>query len=563
MDGRAFEPTESRACARTIPLLWLVCLGAVIAGMFLIRGLSPGDLLDNDQLKPAGYVLDTVLNNRWLVQRDFFGNIASKPPLHTWIAAFAWLVIGPSVWALALPSLIGMVLGCVAIWMIAARALGERAAMAGCLAWLVSFFGFKHVWLARTDALYAGLTAMAVALAWRACRDGRDGKWASGVRSLVGPWVWVWLVLALGTLTKGPICIVLVGFAAIGLAMKTPAQRMRGGHIVGAMVLLLLAGGWFAAALMFDGQGVYDKLIGDELVGHAVGANKGHLKEITLSERAAVFCKGLFKPTLYAIWNTLPWCVAWLIGMWRVVCRPSRDAAERRLELMCLAWFGLGIAVFSVVPHQRSDHVLPLVPAAAILAGREIARWTQGWSAARCCAAVAGVMVIGLTLGVVNYSVLQNDKWYVKHQRMLEGLARELRDQPGVDLGRIVFVDASAGLQFMLTNRVDRVSVEEAAASLAAGESTLFAVRDVRLLRERFVSLGGEPSQLRVIGYAKLPGSRPSQTNGRADADHATAGVDAGQASDPLLGVGEVLAMIVGRAPEAAEQDEHDEEVVE
>lgn len=504
---------------------------ALIGVMYLVRGLTPSDLLDNDQLKPAGYLLDIVIDGQWLVQTDFFGNIASKPPLHTWVAALAVPVFGATEWALAVPGVIGMLLGCLAIWMISTRTLGHRVAWLATFAWLFSFFGFKHVWLARTDGLYAGLTALAVALAWRACADAPrrgsgDGgvvpQRVKGVSGVFGPWLWVWLALGLATLTKGPLAIVFVGFAVFGLAMTTARSWMRGGHAVGVVALLMLAGGWFVAALLFGGQGVYDKLIGDELVGHAFGTSKGHLQDITTGERLWEFAQGLFKPTLYGLWNTVPWSVAWAIGVWRAIARPAGDGLERRLELMCLCWFGLGVALLSVVPHQRPDHLLPLIPAAAILAGREIGRWIEGWSAAGFRAALIAAVVLAFGGAWLNYAVLVSDAWYIRRQEALEQLARELEARDDVDARRIVFVDASAGLQFLLRNNNERVSAEVAAGLLAGGDGGAFAIRDVEAFLNHFDVAVGDRERLVVLAQVRkrragdAPAMEASKNEGNA-----------------------------------------------
>jgi len=40
---------------------------------------APPNLLDQDQERPAAYVLDVIKNGNWLCQRDWTGDITSKP----------------------------------------------------------------------------------------------------------------------------------------------------------------------------------------------------------------------------------------------------------------------------------------------------------------------------------------------------------------------------------------------------------------------------------------------------------------------------------------------------
>ena len=53
--------------------------------IFLLRITGPSELLDNDQQRPAAYLMDLLVNGDWMVQTDPSGEIASKPPLSIWI----------------------------------------------------------------------------------------------------------------------------------------------------------------------------------------------------------------------------------------------------------------------------------------------------------------------------------------------------------------------------------------------------------------------------------------------------------------------------------------------
>src|ERR1035437_4176789 len=59
-----------------------VFLGLVVLTMFVIRLKGPPDLMDNDQERPAAYVIVLLQNGNWLCQRDATGDITSKPPLY-------------------------------------------------------------------------------------------------------------------------------------------------------------------------------------------------------------------------------------------------------------------------------------------------------------------------------------------------------------------------------------------------------------------------------------------------------------------------------------------------
>ena len=82
---RAHQPGLTAAAA--------VVVLAVLA-LWAIRLTGPPDLMHRDQERPATYVLDAVVNHHWLVQRDPYGAVASKPPLVPWISALVATVRG-------------------------------------------------------------------------------------------------------------------------------------------------------------------------------------------------------------------------------------------------------------------------------------------------------------------------------------------------------------------------------------------------------------------------------------------------------------------------------------
>src|SRR5689334_13300464 len=107
--------------------------------LFAVRLLAPPNLLDNDQERPASYVLDAVQNGHWLCQRDLAGEIASKPPLWTWLASVITLVCGRiNLLALYLPGALAAIGTACAIFLLGRKPFGERAALLGALGCMLS-----------------------------------------------------------------------------------------------------------------------------------------------------------------------------------------------------------------------------------------------------------------------------------------------------------------------------------------------------------------------------------------------------------------------------------------
>lgn len=344
------ESTQLRTLA-------LGCLAA-LAAVFLFRIAGPPDLMNNDQQKFAAYVLDAAVNGNWIVQIDATGDITSKPPLPTWLAALSIVATGSiSEWALYLPGAIATALSVLLTGWFARRHFGDRAALWALLFATANAATMKLVALARTDTLFVALTWALAIVAVEAATARRI-------------WLCFWPLAAAVTLTKGPLGVLLAAgglLACVPVLWRGSADRppMRGGplwvHAIGAAVFLALAGGWFWLAYRELGTPLVDKMIGRELVGHAVSSDE----DPSIGD--------LFKPLGYLLGRGLPWSLLGAWGLWEALRRRGAPPFVAR-ALACYALFGL--LVFTLGSHKRGDHIMPLLPALWVLGGWAVAaRW--------------------------------------------------------------------------------------------------------------------------------------------------------------------------------------------
>ncbi len=449
--------------------------------LFGLRLASPSDLPDNDQERPASYVLDVVRNGHWIVQRDAVGEIASKPPLYTWLAALATLAAGGGIsrGTLYLPCGLAVLGTALLIWGGARTRFGTWAATLGGLSFYLCQYGFKHVVLARSDAVFAFFVTAAALAGYRAWSVGRG-------------WGWFWVLAAVATLTKGPLGLALAGgglFAA-GWEWRTgrPAG-VRGVHWAGPLLWLAVAGGWFALAYAAVGDELIHKQIGRELIGHVTGSEAGGLKPFSQP----------FHAGLYFLSRYLPWSVFACLGLWRVWRHPAASDGERRFERFLFCWFAVGLVLFSIAPQKRADLLLPLIPAGAMLAGRELAgRLARVPPRRQWRAAIAGSLaILSAMFGYAHWEGTRNAS--MAEARAMEAMAEWWRAHAPAKLP-LTFAAPLMTLQFHLNQHQFSAGPAVAAALLQGDDACFVAVSDLTDLRRHLPAgfviheLGCEPA---------------------------------------------------------------------
>src|ERR1017187_5020557 len=186
---------------RTIdgPAVWAVRIGAlVLVAALYFLGLGNGSLWGNSEPTYAEIVKEMLRAGDWLSLSYNYQPWFVHPPLWFWTAGAASLVFGLNEFSVRFPSALFGVLGAVATYFAARRLYGETA---GIIAGLATGTSLEYIVLARLAILDTMLIFfMAVAPWWGffAMRDGdRRAFWIAVIAA------------ALGTMTKGPVAVVL------------------------------------------------------------------------------------------------------------------------------------------------------------------------------------------------------------------------------------------------------------------------------------------------------------------------------------------------------------------
>jgi 4-amino-4-deoxy-L-arabinose transferase-like glycosyltransferase len=317
-----------------------------------------------------------------------------KPPLVYWLAGVCGRLTGWSEFALRIPSLLATIGTAWITLRLARRFLGELEA-----AWSVPFVLGTVMMLEIGGRLQLDPVLTCLCLAALDLLSNTEGG-ASAIRQrtlLAG------LATGIAALAKGPPAWIHVGFAVLAWIALPQCVRLaprRSWPVWLGFVALALApvAIWAALAIRRE-PALAEPLLFGQHIGRITTGDKhpgpvwDHVKGML----------GLFFP-----WTLL--VVAGLARAWRGFVAARRgDSAEIGL-VRTAAWFALVFVFFSVIPPKRALYLLPIYPAAALIAAREfaialragrLAGWI-GWTTAFLLA-VAGLAITGASFAPVEW----------------------------------------------------------------------------------------------------------------------------------------------------------------
>jgi len=334
------------------PSFILVITAGALA-LFLCRaGAMP--LTDPDEGRYALIARQMATSGDWLVPRLFSLPYLEKPPLLYWLTATMFRMFGTGELSARLAPGLAAAFG-VAVTGWFARSFSSTA---GVLASATLALCAIYVALARTLVTDTTFTVMLTAALFSFFKHretpGPSNRWALAF----------WISLALATLSKGPVAIVIGGLviaidAILGRSLKSLFERRL---IASSPILLGIALPWFAMI-----QARYPTFLSFYLW-------KEHLERAAGSEHAEPFY----------------WFVPWLLGglmpwtPFAVVAAPFwwRLSHERSLEgraaRFLLVWAATVFAFFSAAGGKLATYILPMFPPLAVLLAMFLDRTLHG-----------------------------------------------------------------------------------------------------------------------------------------------------------------------------------------
>lgn len=275
-----------------------------------------------------------------------------KPILVYWfaipsVAAFGEMV-GPR-----LPSVVASLLTGWVLYAFARRRLSPGAAplavaaLGSCLLFVaVGRMMMTDPWLMLT--LTGGFCAF-----WESLVGDRRWRWAAG------------FLLGVSVLAKGPVGLALFGFVMLVTLARERSLRpaFRGGWAVGVALLLAAVATWYLPAYLVNRDVFVQKFLIEQNVERFLGGDEAHSIDGALN--------WIFYVPVFFL-GAAPWAFFAARAMrWKIAEGDDEGAALRRYLTL---WMATVFVFFTLAGSKLPHYILPMLPAAALLAADRLAR---------------------------------------------------------------------------------------------------------------------------------------------------------------------------------------------
>jgi 4-amino-4-deoxy-L-arabinose transferase-like glycosyltransferase len=381
------SPPTSANAASVSPLTRRSLLALLLLFALLwFSNLDYRRLVHPDEGRYAEIPREMVVSGDWVTPRLDGLKYFEKPALQYWLTALTYEAFGVHPWTARLwPALAGF-LGVLFIGYAGLRLGGASlglygaAALGGCL-WYAGNAHILTLDAGLTLWMSVGLGAFLIAQQAADVADRRAWMWAA------------WAALALATLSKGLIGIVLPGAALAVYTMATRDSALwRRLHLVsGAIVFLVVAAPWFIVVSLRN-PGFFDFFFIHE-----------HFTRFLTSEHRRTGAWWYFVPILLV--GLLPWTLVFFATLSRMWQRPPNALNGFHWQRFALVWSAVIFIFFSASGSKLPSYILPIFPALALTIGDQLATLPETTLARLSLPLVVIFAVVGIAL-LVGYPAL-------------------------------------------------------------------------------------------------------------------------------------------------------------
>jgi len=325
-----------------------------IAALLYLTGLGRPALWEPDEGRYAEIAREMVVRGDYVTPHNDWVPYFEKPPLVYWATAASLRLFGRNEFAVRLQAALFSIGQVVVTAALGEAMFGAAAGLLGALALALSPLFFAFARFATPDPALAFWITSALAAFFMASRAPHIGKSAGRLWMIAAAGM-----LALGTLAKGPVALVLGGGIALGwlISQRRGRDALNIPWVACGLVYVAIAAPWFAVAAR---------------------RNPGFLEFFFIHEHFQRYLANtehswgpwFFFPVV--IGGTWPWFLFIPPGI-LAIRGNGNTAAPRGALSFLLIWFGLIFVFFSIPQSKLGEYMLPALPPLAIIAGCGIA----------------------------------------------------------------------------------------------------------------------------------------------------------------------------------------------
>jgi 4-amino-4-deoxy-L-arabinose transferase-like glycosyltransferase len=373
----------------TLHLIFLVAL----CGAIYFPYLDNTPFFDKGEPREALAVQDIVQRGEWLFPLKRATAIPSKPPLFHWSAALVSELTGAlNETTIRFPSALYAMLGVLLIYVLGRTLYGPAVALLAGAILATTMVYSDQALSARVDMTLCFFLTLSLVLFY------------SLYSGFLAHRLWYfafYFIVGIGTLAKGPLGILLPGLVVAGfLTIKRRWDLMvKFAFHPGAVLTLLLAGGWYGLAITRGGEGFVDRQLLQENLKRFFGGS-GHSHPIYY-----------YVPYLFSL--GLPWSFFFPFLLWDLL-KKSRTGGDDYLFLE--SWFVIMFVFFSLSAGKRPVYLLPIYPPLSLLLADWIYQQNRsiGWRLLLYRTVAAVAVATAVVLLVISFGAIWNHEpgWF-------------------------------------------------------------------------------------------------------------------------------------------------------
>ena len=417
------------------------CVGAVAAALVTLPGLWVGTLWDNSETAYGEVAREILLTHDWVVMHLNSVPYFVQPPLYFWLGAVFSFLLGPTAFALRLPSALATIVLSGFTGYAVARQLGTRVGIYAAVILSTCLMQAVIGRLAIMDALLDLAVAMSIFWWFRGLETGRDRYVIYG-----------WIAAAGGFLAKGLVAPVVAALVIVPFyfwnrrceTMQPPSARA---WFWGAAAFLAIVAPWPAALVAHYHFFPLQKLIGEYTVGRYTSVVENQSGPIWYY--VPVIILGFFPWIAF-----LPMAV--VDGLRNLRLAGGADPLQRVLRL-AFAWVVMPLLFFSLARTKLPNYVALAFPALAVLTALYFEGVVRKGGTR---AAAISAATVPVTIGALAFAI-----WlFTRNNKLTAEVAGVL---PGL-LGMGLAIFAGSLLTALLVARPKSVRIAPYALALAA-----------------------------------------------------------------------------------------------